>query len=178
MSGIFTVFLSAMMAVSLSACGTVQDKAPRPPVESTVISTEDTSTSQNDSVAGSSDEEQILAVYERMQQAMIDKDVDTLREIMGADTTVRHITGRTQTMDEWLADVSSGEMEYYSIDVTNPEIVINGDTAALTCSNVIEARIYGSHGTWTLSGGANFEKIDGKWAMAHPDETENEQEDN
>lgn len=113
------------------------------------------------------DEAQILAVYERMQQAMVDKDTDTLREMMGADTTVRHITGRTQTMDEWLSDVENEEMKYYSIEVTNPEIIIQGGTATLTCSNVIDARIYGSRGTWTLSGGAAFEKIDGEWVMAH-----------
>jgi len=116
-----------------------------------------------------SDEEQILAVYERMQQAMVDKDTDTLREMMGADTTVRHITGRTQTMDEWLSDVENEEMKYYSIEVTEPEIVIDGDTATLTCANVIDARIYGSRGTWTLSGGAAFEKTDGEWVMAHPE---------
>lgn len=116
-----------------------------------------------------SDEEQIIAVYERMQQAMVDKDTDTLREMMGADTIVRHITGRTQTMDEWLSDVENEEMKYYSIEVTDPEIVIDGDTATLTCSNVIDARIYGSRGTWTLSGGAAFEKINGEWVMAHPE---------
>ena len=116
-----------------------------------------------------SDEEQILAVYERMQQAMVDKDTDTLREMMGADTTVRHITGRTQTMDEWLSDVENEEMKYYSIEITNPEIVMNGDTATLTCSNVIDARIYGSRGTWTLSGRAAFEKRDGQWTMVHPE---------
>lgn len=119
--------------------------------------------------AMASDEEQILAVYERMQQAMVDKDTDTLREMMGADTTVRHISGRTQTMDEWLSDVENEEMKYYSIKVTDPKIIIDGNTATLTCSNVIDARIYGSRGTWTLSGGAAFEKIDGEWVMAHPE---------
>lgn len=115
-----------------------------------------------------SDEEQILAVYKRMQQAMVDKDTDTLREMRGEDTIIRHITGRTQTMDEWLSDVENEEMKYYSIEVVDPEIVIDGDTAALTCSNVIDARIYGSRGTWTLSGRAAFEKIEGEWVMSHP----------
>ena len=124
---------------------------------------------QRETISGEmeNDKAKILAVYERMQQAMVDKDTDTLREMMGADTTVRHITGRTQTMDEWLSDVENEEMKYYSIEVTNPEIIIQGGTATLTCSNVIDARIYGSRGTWTLSGGAAFEKIDGEWVMAH-----------
>ncbi len=113
------------------------------------------------------DEEMILAEYQRFQQAMVDKDTDTLREMMGADTVVRHITGRTQTMDEWLSDVENEEMKYYNIEIKNPVISIDGDTATLSCSNVIEARIYGSHGTWTLSGGADFEKVDGEWKMSH-----------
>lgn len=146
--------------------------------ESSVLTGDKSEISQESEAAGieaggdetvANDEEQILAVYERMQQAMIDKDTDTLREMMGADTTVRHITGRTQTMDEWLSDVENEEMKYYSIKVTEPKSEINGDTATLTCSNVIDARIYGSRGTWTLSGGAAFEKIDGEWVMAHPE---------
>lgn len=134
-------------------------------IERAASDTEESQTSE--SVADSSDEEQIMALYERMQQAMVDKDVDTLREIMGADTTVRHITGRTQTMDEWLSDIENEEMKYYSIDITEPQITVDGDNATMTCSNVIDARIYGSRGTWTLSGGGEFEKADGEWRMVH-----------
>lgn len=177
--------IGTLLAMSLlTACGNTESTDTYMPVsedtaqEASILTDSERETPQEPKTeadksggdeAMTSDEEQILAVYERMQQAMVDKDTDTLREMMGADTTVRHITGRTQTMDEWLSDVENEEMKYYSIEVTAPEIVIDGDTATLTCSNVIDARIYGSRGTWTLSGGAAFEKIDGEWVMAHPE---------
>lgn len=159
--------LSAALLLSLvTACSnTPPTDAPtfeEPTSETEPVVTQPENTESGGDEAMVSDEEQILAVYERMQQAMVDKDTDTLREMMGANTTVQHITGRTQTMDEWLSDVENEEMKYYSIEVTEPKIEIDGDTATLTCSNVIEARIYGSHGTWTLPGGATFEKINGE----------------
>ena len=113
-----------------------------------------------------SEEEKILSIYKKMQDAMVNKDTEYLRSVMGSE--VRHITGRTQTIDEWLQDVEDENMKYYRIDVTDPVITIDGDTAVLSCTNVIEARIYGSHGTWTLSGGAYFEKVDGEWIQSVP----------
>lgn len=168
--------LGMALVLLLSSCGNGEQAGVGEPAPSISTSSEanDPQVQETERPGGGgaavSDEEQILAVYERMQQAMVDKDTDTLREMMGADTTVRHITGRTQTMDEWLSDVENEEMKYYSIEVTEPEIVIDGDTATLTCSNVIDARIYGSRGTWTLSGGAAFEKINGEWVMAYRSE--------
>lgn len=159
------VLLETTMEVSDSGDENQQEQELERPKETASEETELTGTGGE---AMASDEEQILAVYKRMQQAMVDKDTDTLREMRGEDTIIRHITGRTQTMDEWLSDVENEEMKYYSIEVVDPEIVIDGDTAALTCSNVIDARIYGSRGTWTLSGRAAFEKIEGEWVMSHP----------
>ena len=115
------------------------------------------------------DKKKIIDIYKRLQQAMIDKDTDTLREMIGADTIVRHITGRTQTMDEWLLDIENEEMKYYSIELKDTKVVINGDKASLTCSNVIDTRIYRARGVWTLPGGAEFEKKDGEWVMVHPE---------
>ena len=112
-------------------------------------------------------EEEILAVYQKMQDAMVNKDTEYLRSVMGSE--VRHITGRTQTIDEWLQDVEDENMKYYRIDVTDPVITVDGDTAVLSCTNVIEARIYGSYGTWSLPGGAHFEKIDGEWVQSVPE---------
>ena len=164
--------LSVLLLLGLTGCGAQSTEQPQDTSvqETSQTGEETTQNMETESKAEMSDEDQILAVYNQLQQAMVNKDIDTLQDMMGANTTVRHISGRTQTMDEWLSDVENEEMKYYSIEVTNPQITIDGDTAALTCSNVIDARIYGSRGTWTLSGGANFEKINGEWVMSHPDE--------
>ncbi len=102
------------------------------------------------------DQQQILTLYNTLQEAVVEKDLDTI---------VRHIDGHTQTMDEWLALVEDETRKHYSIDVTRPKISINKNHAKLECRSVIDARIYGSRGTWTLPGSANFEKTDGIWRM-------------
>ena len=100
------------------------------------------------------DEEQILALYKTMQDAMINKDTDYLKSIMPDHVT--HITGKVQSIDEWLDDVENERMKYYSIKIANPAVTVNGNTATLSCTNIIDARIYGSRGPWSLQGTGNF----------------------
>lgn len=119
-----------------------------------------------------SDQEAIVALYQKMQNAMITKDTEYLKSVMPDHVT--HIDGEVQTIDEWLDDVSSERMKYYSIDLQNISVSIVGNTATLSCDNVIHARIYGSEGTWTLPGSASFIKDDTGWHFNIPKEQENE----
>ncbi len=107
------------------------------------------------------DDDTILALYQSMENAMVNKDITYLRKIMPDHVT--HITGRVQTIDEWLDDVESERMKYYSVEVTEPDIKIENETALLTCTNVIHARIYGSEGIWSLPGSAWFTKDENGW---------------
>lgn len=109
------------------------------------------------------DEQALKEVYTRRLQAMVEQDTATLAELMDDDLILRHITGATQTKQEWLDDIAAGNMYYININNTKFSIAINGNRAEIEHTNVIEARIYGSHGTWTLSGTSYYEKRDGKW---------------
>ena len=110
-----------------------------------------------------SDEQALKEVYTRRLQAMVEQDTATLAELMDDDLILRHITGATQTKQEWLDDIAAGNMYYININNTKFSIAINGNRAEIEHTNVIEACIYGSHGTWTLSGTSYYEKRDGKW---------------
>ena len=43
----------------------------------------------------------VMQVFETMQQAMIDKDLDTMRRITAEDKTFTHMSGKTQTREEF-----------------------------------------------------------------------------
>ena len=113
--------------------------------------------------ASENDERILREVYNRRLRAMVEQDTATLASLMDDDLILRHITGATQTKQEWLADIAAGNMFYIHIDNTRLEISINGNRAALTHTNIIEARINGGHGTWTLNGTSYYEKRGDTW---------------
>ncbi len=113
--------------------------------------------------SNSKDEEKLKEAYNMRLTAMVEQDVDTLSYLMDDDLILRHITGRTQTKTEWLNDVASGNMFYINIENTRMDIKINGDRATIDHTNIIEARIYGSYGTWTLSGTSYYVKRSNRW---------------
>ena len=110
-----------------------------------------------------SDEQALKEVYTRRLKAMVEQDTATLAELMDDNLILRHITGATQTKQEWLDDIAAGNMYYININNTKFSVAINGNRAEIEHTNIIEALIYGSHGTWTLSGTSYYEKRDGKW---------------
>ena len=109
------------------------------------------------------DEEALKEVYNMRLEAMVEQDVNTLSYLMDDDLILRHITGKTQTKKEWLNDVASGNMFYINIENTKMDIKIDGDRATIDHTNIIEARIYGSYGTWTLSGTSYYVKRSNRW---------------
>ena len=109
------------------------------------------------------DEEALKEVYNMRLEAMVEQDVNTLSYLMDDDLILRHITGKTQTKKEWLDDVASGNMFYINIENTKMDIKIDGERATIDHTNIIEARIYGSYGTWTLSGISYYVKRSNRW---------------
>ncbi len=107
--------------------------------------------------------EALKETYKSRLKAMVEQDVDTLSSLMDDDLILRHITGKTQTKKEWLDDIASGNMYYINIDNTKMDIKVSGDRATIEHTNTIEARIYGSHGTWTLSGTSYYAKRSNRW---------------
>jgi len=78
-------------------------------------------------------EEELSALYQaaRYCQAMTEADIDTMREIVSEDMTFTHMSGRTQTREEYFADVADGSLTYYAIGMENPVVEVDGDLAAV-----------------------------------------------
>ena len=113
------------------------------------------------------DESAVLEAYERFEQAMIDKDIDTLNELVTEDKTFTHMSGKVQTKEEFFGEIADGTLNYYSYKLNDPVVTVDGDTATLTGSTTLEAKVYGSSGTWTLKTDQKFIKQDGKWRLTN-----------
>ncbi len=109
------------------------------------------------------EEEIVLNRYKEMQQAMVDKDEAVLNEIIKDGTTFTHMSGMTQTKEEYIADIISRRLDYKAYTIENPTVTIDGNKAILKARVSLTANAYGANGTWPFNVSAYFEKIDGKW---------------
>lgn len=105
-------------------------------------------------------------------KAMVDADTEKLGSMMADDIILRHITGQTQTKQEWLDEVGSGSMDYHKIEQSDVNIqFINSETADVSFTSVITATIWGSNGTWTLHNTMRLGRINGRWIRVRDDYT-------
>ena len=109
------------------------------------------------------EEQSVLAAFERIQQAMIDKDLDTLYASVTADKTFTHMSGKTQTKEEFFGEIEDGTLNYFQYRIENPKVWFSGDFACLTSTTTLTARVYGFSGSWPLRTEAWFQKINGEW---------------
>ncbi len=110
-----------------------------------------------------SENERVLAVYETIQQAMIDKDITSLDRLYLDGTIFTHMSGKTQSKEEFFGEISDGTLNYYKYVIHDPQIEVDGNEAVLSASVTLTAKVYGASGEWTLPVNAHFTKIDGEW---------------
>lgn len=111
----------------------------------------------------SSEEQEVLNRYKEMQQAMVDKDIEKLREIVKDDTIFIHMSGKKQTREEYFADIESNELDYQSYTIENPVVTIDGNKATLKARVTLTANAYGAQGSYPFNVNAHFEKINNEW---------------
>ncbi|MBQ9624753.1 MAG: nuclear transport factor 2 family protein [Clostridia bacterium] len=113
------------------------------------------------------EEKEVLAAFEKMQQAMIDKDIDTMYSLVTADRRFKHMSGKVQTNEEFFGEIADGTLNYYGYKIDNPVVEINGDRAVLTAKTTLKAKVYGISGEWTLDTEVFFVKVNGKWLQCN-----------
>lgn len=121
---------------------------------------------------GSMTDEQLAVLYAQARycQAMTNADTDTMRELVSEDMTYTHMSGMTQTREEYFADIADGSLRYFTIGMDSPTVEVNDDTASVTYTSVLNANAYGARGTYRMKGTYYYEKRDGEWiAVNSPD---------
>lgn len=112
-------------------------------------------------------EEILKQLYRQVNDAMVAKDIKKLAELLEPDTVLIHMTGYVQPVTEWLEQIETGDMIYYSWqEDAIKNIKINGNTASLIGQSRVKARIWGAGpSTWRLQIKMEFENVDGKWKI-------------
>lgn len=115
------------------------------------------------------DKEAIIELYRQENQAMVDKDIVKLNEILAPSMQLQHMTGYMQPKLEWIDQIQNGEMKYFSsIEENIKETVIEGNSASLVGQNKVMASVWGSQvATWPLQMKMEFTKSNGKWIIAN-----------
>lgn len=111
------------------------------------------------------EEDQIIAVTDRVTQYMIEKNLDGLRSILDEDFTLTHVTGYVQSRMEWYFEIETEGMKYYSAKKTKHKIKISGNEAVSTFQHLLDARIWGSRNTWRLQQKMKLEKRNNQWIV-------------
>ena len=91
-----------------------------------------------------------------------------MRELVSEDKTFTHMSGLQQTREEYFADVADGSLNYFTIGIADPVIMVDGDMAQLTYTSVLNANAYGARGTFRMKGTHHYEKRDGAWIIVNP----------
>ncbi|WP_170971584.1 nuclear transport factor 2 family protein [Peribacillus simplex] len=111
----------------------------------------------------SEDKQKILAVYHRIDDAMVNKDTETLDYILDDNYVSVHMTGYQQSKQEWLEQIENEEMRYFKTMPQKTTITIDDNIAILICETKIDARIYGFRNTWSMKINMYFEKRGINW---------------
>lgn len=113
------------------------------------------------------DQEDVLERFIEFQYAMIEKDLEKLNELLEDNYTLTHMSGKTQTKDEYIGEIMDGTLNYYKSIIHNPIITIKEkDKAILKADVTLDAKVYGIKGTWILHSEQTMEKIDGNWFLS------------
>lgn len=109
------------------------------------------------------DEQSVLFQQARYCQAMTDADMNTLKDIISQNMIFTHMSGKQQSRDEYLHDIETGHLKYYTIGIANPNIKVNKDMANITFTSILNAYAYGARGTFKMKGTHHYKRINGVW---------------
>lgn len=109
--------------------------------------------------------EQLTVLYQQARycQAMTEADIEKMRSLTSENMTFTHMSGKQQTREEYFADIADGSLRYFAIGIESPTVEVNGSTATLTCTSVLNANAYGARGTYRMSGTHYYEKSGENW---------------
>ena len=85
-------------------------------------------------------EKDCLNAYKLMTIGMIEKDKEKLIQSMSKDSALIHMTGMSETRDEYIKDILDGTLNYYDYEI------ISFDVHEVTIR--LQAKVYGGTKSW------------------------------
>lgn len=112
------------------------------------------------------DETKIKKCCRQMYQAMTEKDMDTLSEVLDDSFVLVHMTGMRQSKEAFLRAVGNGTLNYYSADYESIQVRKSGDQAALVGQSRVLAAVFGGgRHSWRLQQKIALTKQNDVWRM-------------
>lgn len=108
----------------------------------------------------------VHTLYGQLHAQMVSADTAGLSTLLTDDFHLIHMTGYDQPRAQWLADIQSGRMRYFSSTEEEVTVHIDGDTARLRGRNRVSAEIWGARGTWPLQLDAQLVRRRGQWQIS------------
>ena len=109
------------------------------------------------------EEKEVYAAYEAINNAMIKKDRVAMELYFNDNLTFTHMSGKKQTQKEFIGEIMDGTLNYFKVGTKDFSISVNGDTAHMKVTHILTAKVYGISGSWTMSGENTYKKWDGIW---------------
>lgn len=113
------------------------------------------------------DQPDVYASYEAICAAMIAKDRAAMERYFDKDLTFTHMNGKKQTRSEYIGEIMDGTLNYYKITTKDYTIRVDCDTAYMSVTHTLDAKVYGMTGAWTTQGTATYKKRDGIWVRVN-----------
>lgn len=114
-------------------------------------------------------DEAVRAADARRIAAVVDGDVAALSSLLTDDLTYTHTTGQVETKEQFLAGISSGKLDYQSIQPSEVQVRIYGtagDTAVMTGRAEMKVNAQGRDLAFASRFTSVWVKGDGGWRMA------------
>ncbi len=109
-------------------------------------------------------DQEIVDVFLEFQQALIDKDLDKLDDMVLDVEDFINVVGKYQSKNEFISQIDDGTLSYSKFDILNPTILFDDDNAASLIANIrLAVEINGKELRVISSSVVSFQKIDGKW---------------
>lgn len=114
-------------------------------------------------------EEEVRAADARRITAVVDGDTAALSSLLAADLTYTHTTGQVENKEQFLAGISSGKLDYQSIQPSEVQVRVYGtagDTAVMTGRAEMKVNAQGKDLAFAIRFTSVWVKGEGGWRMA------------
>ena len=107
---------------------------------------------------------EIVDMFIEFQQALIDKDLDKLDDMVLDVEDFINVVGKYQSRDEFISQISDRTLSYSNFDILNPIILFDDDNAASLTANIrLAVEINGKELRVISNSVVSFERVDEKW---------------
>ncbi len=110
-------------------------------------------------------EQQILQLEQQRMHAMMDADAETLNRVLADDLTYVHTTAALDSKESFIGALSSGALNYESINSTDAQVRVYGDTAVVTGNGDVRVTSNGRRNRFSIRYTDVYAQRDGRWQM-------------